>query len=133
MNMREHDLASVLALAFVNFIAVSSSIVEKCDTQVFASETRHIYLLPPDSFYMLHLLKSNCKVQTSLRRKSCKEIYSFLFESLENCSLNISCLHLSVFAAEHFPNYTKHENRDEKSTGETGVWKQWRHCHFDLL
>ena len=60
LNMREHDLASVLALAFVNFIAVSSSIVEKCDTQVFASETRHIYLLPPDSFYMLHLLKSNC-------------------------------------------------------------------------
>ena len=58
--MREHDLAFSLALAFVNFIAVSSSIMEKCDTKVFASETRHIYLLPPDSFYMLHLLKSNC-------------------------------------------------------------------------
>ena len=33
---------------------------------------------------------------------------------------------------EYFPINTKHQNLDENATDETGVWKQWRHCHFDL-
>ena len=136
LNLRKHDLASVLALEFVNFIAcvifnhgkmwyTSFCIGNK--TYIYSFLTHLLNAAP-----VKELLQLCSKVQTSFRRKSSKEIYSLLF-CLENCSLNISCLHLSVFAAEHFPNYTKHDNWDEKSTCETGVWKQGRHCHFDLF
>ena len=37
-----------------------------------------------------------------------------------------------MFAAEYFPNNTKHDDWDEQAAGQKGEGKQWRHRHFEV-
>ena len=133
---REHDLTFNLSICqFYRLLKWSRNIKKSEKGLLFESWSRwrgHFFWL---TLVVTHTcIGSGCKHRVKYKPLWLRNFLDYVFLSGKVFPIwMLTYVHLSVFAAEHFPENAEHYNWDENAAADEGKRIQWSHCGEWLL